>query len=372
MQGKVDYSFIGKNIQIIRRRSGLTQVDLAKRIRIHQGPLSMIENGENIPSARIIFEISKALNVSSDALFARNQSELHELIKKEQKNIYRIDLDNEKLTNQTEATINVIMDYILALEDICNAQKHSLIPLTLPVEPTYAGIEKLVRRVRDIMGVRDAVIFDYFELFEVCGLRVIILPLFYRIFSASFYDSINENAFFFINCKHNPEKQIFRLLYELGHLFLFMWERKVGHMKFFEIKGESLDIHHAASKFAALFLMPEYAVQSTVSQLGIKKSQWDFDLLLRIKHRFGVSAESFLYRLNELDLIDSDLNASLHDKILSFYKSTNYKEPDSCRRILTPNGRIWDLVHTAKNNIDYKKEVHSIEEFFKKSNIIKI
>ena len=275
-------------------------------------------------------------------------------------------------TNQTEATINVIMDYILALEDICNAQKHSLIPLTLPVEPTYAGIEKLVRRVRDIMGVRDAVIFDYFELFEVCGFRVIILPLFHRIFSTSFYDSLNENAFFFINCKHNPEKQLFRLLYELGHLFLFMWDRKVGHRKFFEKKDVSLDIHHAASKFSALFLMPEYAVQSTVSQLGIKKSQWDFDLLLRIKHRFGVSAESFLYRLHELDLIDSDLNASLHDKILSFYKSTNYKEPDSCRRILTPNGRIWDLVHTAKNNIDYKKEVLVIEKLFESSNLVKI
>jgi hypothetical protein len=34
--------------------------------------------------------------------------------------------------------------------------------------------------------------------------------------------------------------------------------------------------------------------------LGIQKKHWSYELLLRIKHCFGISAEAFLYRLNEL------------------------------------------------------------------------
>jgi len=42
--------------------------------------------------------------------------------------------------------------------------------------------------------------------------------------------------------------------------------------------------------FAATFLMPSGAVTDTVEQLGIRQKQWPYELLLRIKHRFGVSA----------------------------------------------------------------------------------
>jgi Zn-dependent peptidase ImmA (M78 family) len=45
------------------------------------------------------------------------------------------------------------------------------------------------------------------------------------------------------------------------------------------------------------------AIYDMISKPGILKKHWSYDLLLRIKHRFGVFAEVFLYRLNELDLI---------------------------------------------------------------------
>ena len=39
--------------------------------------------------------------------------------------------------------------------------------------------------------------------------------------------------------------------------------------------------------------MPAKAVSDTVEQLGIQKKHWSYELLLLIKHRFGVSAEAF-------------------------------------------------------------------------------
>ena len=51
--------------------------------------------------------------------------------------------------------------------------------------------------------------------------------------------------------------------------------------------------HRAARRFAATFLVPTKAVSDTVEQLGIQRKRWSYELLLRIKHRFGVSAEAF-------------------------------------------------------------------------------
>ena len=128
----------------------------------------------------------------------------------------------------------------------------------------------------------------------------------------------------------------------------------------------------AAKRFAATLLMPETAIRTTVSQLGITEQGWSWKLLLRIKHRFGVSTESFLYRLKELDLITNKLADSLKTRIEAFYKATNYQEPDSTRRCLTPNGRFFDLLLTAQNIKEAKGELFEIEEIEKKYKIEKV
>lgn len=62
------------------------------------------------------------------------------------------------------------------LENILGVQKHALLPLAVPFEPDYTGMEQLAGRIRTAMGTGDAVIFDYLELFETFGLRVFLFP----------------------------------------------------------------------------------------------------------------------------------------------------------------------------------------------------
>jgi len=52
----------------------------------------------------------------------------------------------------------------------------------------------------------------------------------------------------------------------------------------------------------------------------------------------------------------------LDDRIKEFYESTGFKEPDSTRRCLTPNGRFFDLLLTAENIEDAKKEITEIKQ----------
>ena len=272
-----------------------------------------------------------------------------------------------------------IIEGFQALEDICAAQKHAKIPLFIPFEANYQGMEKLSLNVRRYMGVERGIVFDYFELFESQGFRVIVVPMpkgTKEIDGFSYYDPPNQNAFFFLNSKNNPERQLFHLAYELGTLLIMtaVIQKKEISKKHIDDQKDSHEKpftpHRAAKRFAATFLMPSEAVCNTVKQLGIHQKQWSYELLLRIKHRFGVSAEAFLYRLEELGLIDNSLIEPLKAKIHEYYGKTEFGEPDFSRRLLTPNGRLWDLLLAGKELKEGREEVVEIEKLLEKWKVV--
>lgn len=373
-------TFIGKNIRFLRRSRNWTLSELASRIGIHEGPLGRIERGINLPSASVIYQLSIVLNVPVDALFAAEPRHVSAKASDISDACF-ITIDSEPVSppkSLLKACYD-IMDAFHLLEDICQVQKHAYLPLSVPFTPNYQGMEQLAERVRSYLGTGDAVVFDYFELFENFGLRIILFP-FARgaagIDSISFYEPAFHNAFFFLNSKRNPEKQLFSLSCELGKI-LISNQMKLGSSLFFSDRNKDSDKDRpitpdrAARRFAATFLMPETAVRATVSQLGISAERWSWDLLLRIKHRFGVSAQAFLYRLNELDLISIPLAEQFDARIKEFYDSTGFKEPDSTRRCLTPNGRFFDLLLTAENMDDVKEEILGIKQLNKRIGILR-
>ena len=270
-----------------------------------------------------------------------------------------------------------IIEAFCALENICKAQKRANIPLIIPFDPTIRGMETLSNKVRYFAGIEHGVVFDYFELFETLGFRVIVAPMPKGIESFSYYDPLNQNAFFFLTARQNPERQLFCLAYELGKVLILTCSMQQG-VELFQTdatpysSGEKpFTVHRAARHFAATFLMPAKAVSDTVEQLGIQKKHWSYELLLRIKHRFGVSAEAFLYRLDELDLIDPSLVQPIKDKIHEHYGKTDFGEPDHSGRLLTSNGRLWDLVLTGKESKGGREEVFEIEKVLKKWKVVK-
>jgi transcriptional regulator with XRE-family HTH domain len=55
---------IGKNIQKLRLKNNLTQVELAYASEIEENTLNRIEKGKTNPTAKTLLRIAKALNVS--------------------------------------------------------------------------------------------------------------------------------------------------------------------------------------------------------------------------------------------------------------------------------------------------------------------
>lgn len=58
----------GEKIKLVRKRSGLTQQDLADRIGVTTAMIGQWERGGRVPSAKTIERLSGALNVPADEL----------------------------------------------------------------------------------------------------------------------------------------------------------------------------------------------------------------------------------------------------------------------------------------------------------------
>ena len=91
--------------------------------------------------------------------------------------------------------------------------------------------------------------------------------------------------------------------------------------------------------------MPASAVRTAVYSLRIKPDDWTFELLLRLKDRFGVSAESFNIRLKELSLISLAKCAEFDKRIKNYYKEHDFDEPEPDGDL--PENRLGDLASLA-------------------------
>lgn len=89
---------LGKKIKRMRVNRGLTQEQLAEAVDVSQRTLSGIEIGENFVTAETLDKIIKALNTTSEELFATSHlKEEQELIKEIEKNLRTISKNPTKL-----------------------------------------------------------------------------------------------------------------------------------------------------------------------------------------------------------------------------------------------------------------------------------
>jgi transcriptional regulator with XRE-family HTH domain/Zn-dependent peptidase ImmA (M78 family) len=372
-------AIIGERIKALRRLRHLTQVELARRIGICAGPMNSLEKGRHIPSGRVLYRLAEVLDTSVDSLLGLNARQagasgpdVPRYVAESAASLGSASAtgawpsavmaalpDDPVLGEGERVNVELIIRSFLALEDLCGAQKIAHIPLYVPFSRTVSGVEMWAQQVRQVLGVGPAVVFDYLELLENAGLRIIICPLPERLQSVSFYDARNANAFLLVRQGMNAERQLFELIKRLACIYIHT-RSAYGGLPAGEAGPGMLDDIHAARQFAALFLMPASAVRASVAQLGIKPDGWTYELLLRLKHRFGVSAQSFLIRLGELQLINEKAATGLKGRIEAHYQRTGYGEPDATRRILSPNGRLGDLLSIASRNKETAEEATAI------------
>lgn len=102
---------LGKKIKRMRINRGLTQEQLAEAVDVSQRTLSGIEIGENFVTAETLDKIVKALNTTSEELFATNHlKEKQELIEEIENNIKTISKNPTKLDILYNVTKSLIKE----------------------------------------------------------------------------------------------------------------------------------------------------------------------------------------------------------------------------------------------------------------------
>ena len=197
-----------------------------------------------------------------------------------------------------------------ALERDAGVSARCTLPLEFPAAAEHGVM--LSRVVRNAAGIGPAAVVDWQSLLEINGLRILETKLPSGMDGWSLWDPIDGTAFVFLRAAATTERRRFRLAYELGHLARFL----SGGMRPLRDIGASKKISIA---FAAALLMPEEAVRMATFPLGLGPGKWTWELLLLGKERFGVSAETFLYRIDELGLLSMTERRTLRERIRNHY-----------------------------------------------------
>lgn len=393
-QAAISRTEVGENIKSLRISRHLSQSALAKMAKMHPAQLCNIEQGKRMPSLRTLENIALAFNIpSQDLLTVAAQTRYDQLntlpgaavlkarIKTSKNKLKGAEAmfgksfipahpefvkvsngDGPRLPKDVQKKIELLVNTFLQLEDICNISKHTTMPLHASYPLNEQGADLLANLVRTRIGIGTAVVYDYPALFESIGMRVVFTDLSTTDDPAggpqsfSLFDRKNDNVFIFISRRLTRERQIFRLLCEFGQLYLFTAAAGVTII-------ETARNRRFLKLFAARFLMPDTAVRDAVAQLGITPEEWNYEILLRFKQRFGVSAEAFVHRLEEIGLIKPKLRQALKEQIRSYYESSAFHEPASEATAYCGNERVKDLLLLAKTRgaeDDVLKPIHDL------------
>lgn len=376
---------VGARIRQLREIQHITQVRLATEIGIRAGPLGWIEKGKHLPSGRVLYRIARQLNVRLDDLF--QEADVWQAAGQPAPDAAPVlfpPLDMDVSAEPVKASHIVcqsVAEKLVQLEGLCGVPKAAVLTLCIPFAPTESGAAQVAAHVRKGLGIGDAVVSDYLELLESAGIFVVFLDMPDGCDTFGGYDRQNRNAFVFINSrlKKQPERQVWRMAFELGRAY---WHARApaGAGEAAAQAGAeeaALDEASFARRFAAHFLMPTRAVQSAVWGLGLAPKAWTLELLLRLKRRFGVSAQSLALRLQGLGLTWSDKQKRspryylFKDELDALAEANGPAfEPGCTRAPLAMNGRLCDLLLRAEQTAGKdQKALNAVKRVLRQSGV---
>lgn len=372
---------VGARIRKLREIQGITQITLATDIGIRAGPLGWIEKGKHLPSGRVLYRLAKRLNVRIDDLFQeKNVWDDSTTPTDAQTSVVLPPLDaaacpNAETLKATHIICQTVAETLPKLEELAGVAPRLDFSLSIPFTADDDGAKQVAAYVRQGLGIGNAMLTDYLELLENAGLRVVFMDMPEGCTAFSGYDPLNQNGFIFINSnlKKQPEVQMAHAVLELGRIFWYV-RKQSGQAN---TEDDALSEEAFARRFASHFLMPVTSLRRTVLQTGVAPESWTFDLLLRMKKRYGVSARCFAMRLQELGLSWSDKQkrnprAFLFEDELEAFQAEKgtATEPGGNRPPCSMNGRIGDLLLVAEQKAGKDmKPVNSTKRVLRQSGV---
>lgn len=376
-ENKNERTRVARSIKEFRLRARIPQKEFAKQVGMLPAQLCNVEKGKNMPSLSTICRIAEVLGVTvndlmyhrtfkdgpkigdlrkgknSSAILAKKLEDYvspDEFCDRKYIRVSRPAHGADYLTPEIAMAIDKRLIEYCELETRGQVIQKPWLTFDLPILiDDQTSIEHLTTRIRTALGIGSAVVMDYVQLLETFGIKVIFLkdiPEFKlsdeasnKTFqSCSLYDKANRNAVIVLNNSMTAERKQFRLIYELGIIYLYANNQ-------YSMVIETKENRRLAKYFAACFLVPRDCLLNDLFTFGIRPGEWTYEVVLAFKSRFGVSAESFVYRLLEIKRINKNIADDILDKIYDYYAKNNNNEPGgSLTRICVEESSRFELL----------------------------
>ncbi|MGN0853441.1 MAG: helix-turn-helix domain-containing protein [Kiritimatiellia bacterium] len=311
---------LGELIRFHRERRGWKQYELARRAEMSAAQVSYIENNRVSPSFHAVERLARAFDTDIAGLLSKKgladgerppvvaaapvasvSGDYQTLRAMERDGAAALAaiLDEERRADAAELARGIVNAYTLGAG--CPAFSEAI---------TGAALAEILRGE---LGLGTAPAGDLAATLAFRGVRVYRKALPKETASVSFWQRVRQRPAIVLNAGNTRERDLYRLAYELGSIGLF---RALEH-----VIDETLVQHRFLVDFAVSFLMPSLTVRQAVAATGIGPEDWTFSKLVALKGYFGVSAESFALRLEELGLIAPGLRLRLREQLRAYYRA---------------------------------------------------
>lgn len=333
---------IGSIIARIRKSRGIGQNELAVRADMSPTQLCLVEKDRVSPTIRTVERIADALGISfSELLGGGTATDTNDPAPR----VVALPGDFIALRRNEPAAAKALSAILKEEEILANIESERGIPSVCSIfgKPTRASLDgkgvAMAAEVRKMLGVGSAPLGDLAACLDFKGVRIYKIPLSYQAQSVSLWNKSRNTFSIVLDEGNTPERDLYRLAHEIGCACIFV----AGDLNPLD---ETHAQHRFLSDFAPEFLMPSITVRQFVAETGISRTGWTLHAICAIKARFGVSAEAFSLRLEELGLIDPDTRIKIRDDLRKHYAShPECMEPTPClppldiaprRRLLAP------------------------------------
>lgn len=281
-------NFSGEQLKLARMAAGLSLADIGEALKVTRQYASRLENNA-LPSEEQVDSLSRLLSVNP-SFFYRSRVKT---IETEQCHFRSLESSTQTLKKTIMAQVEMLDSYFVSeIENeigfpdvgIFSAEEHEF--------SSIKSIEVLAEKARKEFGLGLGPISNMIRLLEkLGGIVVNLTDADERIDAFSIYTSrplIVRNT-----TKHSPGRLRFDFAHELGHLIMHQG-----------IETGCRVTEQQANDFASAFLMPRSSFIAEFPK--IRGSYFNWDALVEMKVRWGVSLKAILFRAKALGLITSD------------------------------------------------------------------
>lgn len=290
---------VGARLKMARKMAGMSQQDLGDKVGLSRMAISKYERDLITPDSENLIKLAQALGVKVEYLLRPIEVDLTEPVFRK-----RVALRVKEQKAIIERTRDWIERY-LDVEALFGEPPEFSWPQINRHVRSLDEVERVALDLRQAWELGMDPIDNLMETLEMQDIKVHIIE------GTDEFDSltiwVNDILPVIVVKGDIPgDRQRFNLSHELGHLLLEL--------------GENVDQEAAANRFAGAFLVPRPAAYE---ELGTHRQTLSMRELHLLKHKYGLSMQTWIYRAKDLGIITESKCRQL---FIEFHKNGWHRE----------------------------------------------